>query len=173
MSRALRALVFMSVGNPHVSEQEHFLRRLEASLRARGLEPWTLGRGEYDYRNPLQPIREAMLRCRGALIIGLGRRFSPLAIERFGSDEAVRRRNLWSATPWNHLEAGMAFQLNLPLLILKDKSVVAEGILDQSIGEYIVFEFDLGAESRGLSQPMRRTIARWAKDVHELAAASP
>jgi hypothetical protein len=162
---AQRSQVFLSVGVPHLLSQELFLRRFEASLRARGLAPWTLGRGEYDYRNPMRAIREAMLSCRGAAIIGLGRRFSPVSIDRFGSPRAERKKGTWTATPWNQLEAGMAYQLGLPLLILKDRAIIAEGILDQAISGFLVFEFDLEAEAKGLSQQLRATIARWSHDV--------
>jgi hypothetical protein len=127
--------------------------------------PWTLGRANYDHRNPLRAISEAMANCRGAVIVGLGRRFQPLAIDRFGSDRAVEKHDVWTATPWNHLEAGMAFQLGLPLLILKDKRILPEGILDQSVGEYLVFEFDLSKEARGLTSELRATVASWAAAV--------
>lgn len=60
----------------------------------------------------------------------------------------------------------MAFQLELPLLILKDRSILAEGILDQAVGEYLVFEFDLAAETDVLSAGIKETIRTWAAAVH-------
>jgi hypothetical protein len=160
--------VFLSVGTPHLPIQEAFLKRLIASLRARGLQPWTLGRSDYDYRNPLSAISEAMDTCYGAVILGLGRRLSPVVFERFGSSVEERRTDLITATPWNHLEAGMAYQLGLPLLILKDRTVASEGILDQAIGDYLVYEFDLSKEAASLSAPLRSTLAVWARDVFTL-----
>jgi hypothetical protein len=157
--------VFLSVGAPHLPEQERFVGHLEASLRARGLTPWTLGRSNYDFRSPMRAIREAMDGCAGAVILGLGRRFHPLGIDRYGSDKATEKTEFWCSTPWSHLEAGMAYQLGLQLLILKDKGVLPEGILDQAVGEYLVFEFDLADECDGFSTELGETVGAWARAV--------
>ncbi len=157
--------VFLSVGAPHLPEQEAFVGSLEPSLRSRGLTPWTLGRANFDFRSPMRAIREAMDACAGAVILGLGRRFHPLGIDRYGSDKATEKNDFWCSTPWRHLEAGMAYQLGLPLLILKDKTILAEGILDQTVGEYLVFEFDLESECAGFSTELRETVAAWARAV--------
>jgi hypothetical protein len=161
--------VFVSVGAPHLAVQETFLVRLERSLRSRGFRSLTLGRNNYDNRNPLRAIRDLMLRCEGAVIVGFDRRVAPVAIEKQGSVSERRLRNVRTATPWNHLEAGMAFQLDIPMLILKDRATHPEGILDQSVGEYLVFEFDIESESEGLSPPLKRTIETWAAQVRERA----
>jgi hypothetical protein len=155
----------MSVGAPHLDLQKAFLERLERSLRARGLRPTTLGRSNYDNRNPLRAIRELMLECDGAVIVGLERRVAEVAFEKQGSPSERRLLDVRTATPWNHLEAGMAFQLDLPLLILKDRTIHAEGILDQAVGEYLVFEFDLAEEAASLSTPLKKTIAAWCMQV--------
>jgi hypothetical protein len=164
--------VFLSVGAPHLPEQEAFVRRLEASLRSRGLTPWTLGRANYDFRSPLRAIRESMEGCAGAVIVGLGRRFHPVGIDRYGSHEATEKVDFWCSTPWSHLEAGMAYQIGLPLLILKDRAILAEGILDQAVGEYLVYAFELERECKGFSKELRETIAAWSREVRP-AGSSP
>jgi len=103
--------------------------------------------------------------CSGAVIVGLGRRYATVAFDRFGSTDQRRLTDVWSPTPWNQLEAGMAYQLHLPMLILKDRAIQAEGILDPAVGDYHVFEFDLAAEAQRLSRPLRDTIAAWGRDV--------
>jgi hypothetical protein len=157
--------VFLSVGAPHLAVQTQFLERVERSLRARGFRCQTLGRNNYDNRNPLRAIRDLMLHCDGAVIVGFERRFARTAIEKRGASGERTLKDVRTATPWNHLEAGMAFQLDLPLLILKDRTIHAEGILDQAVGEYLVFEFDLPAEARSLSRPMKKTIETWSAQV--------
>jgi hypothetical protein len=59
----------------------------------------------------------------------------------------------------------MALQHGLPVLILKDRLVLAEGILDQSLSAYMVFEFDLDAESKSLTRALRLTLAHWISDL--------
>ena len=156
-----RRRVFLSVGRPHDAAQAAFLMKLEASLRARRMEPWTLGRSDYDYRNPLRAIRSSMMECHGAVIVGLERSYSPILFERRGSPDQRRITHVASSTPWNQLEAGMAYQLELPLLILKERALRAEGILDPAIGDYFVTEFDIDVESRGLSKALKAVIHRW------------
>src|SRR5471032_3074135 len=160
-----RRKVFVSVGVPHQEAQEVFIRRIEGSLRSRGLEPMTLGRNNYDYRNPLPAIRNALRDCSGAIVLGLGRRYCEVAIDRYGSPKEEVRTDVYLPTPWNHLEAAMALQLGLPVLILKDQMVLAEGILDQALSDYIVFDFDLAAESIALSKALRLTLAQWINDL--------
>ena len=153
--------VFLSTGAPHLPLQTAFLQRLEATLRGHGLSPVTLGRGEYDHRNPMQAISDRMKDCQGAVIVGLERRYSPQAIERRGSRDRTVIRNLITATPWNHLEAGMAFQLRLPLLVLRERKVHAEGILDPELSAYFVFSFNLRAEAVEFSTGLKGAIRSW------------
>jgi hypothetical protein len=162
--------IFLSVGTPHVEEQERFLDRLTRSLRALKFKPVTLGRTNYDFLNPMQSIRELMLECCGAVIVGFERRYARTAVERRGSDREQIVRDLRTSTPWTHLEAGMAFQLGLPMLILKDRHVHAEGILDQSLSAYLVYEFDLVSEANAISPQLKATLKAWSDVARDRAA---
>jgi hypothetical protein len=115
----------------------------------------------------MRAIREAMLLCNGAVIVGLARRFAPVTVDRFNSPKKVVQNRVFTSTPWNHLEAGMAYQLDLPLLILKEKAILPEGILDQALSEYLVFEFDPKTQASGLSKELKETIAAWTREVIE------
>ena len=49
-------------------------------------------------------------------------------------------------TPWNQLEAGIAFALDLPLLIIHESSVAQEGIFDPQIGDRFIHQTDLSLD---------------------------
>ncbi len=157
--------IFLSVGTPHLDEQARFLDRLTRSLRSLRFKPVTLGRTNYDFLNPMQSIRELMLQCSGAVIVGFERRYAEVAVERRGSERETIVHEIRTSTPWSHLEAGMAFQLDLPMLILKDRHVHAEGILDQSLSRYLVYEFDLLTEATEMSPQLKATLKAWAEAV--------
>jgi hypothetical protein len=62
-------------------------------------------------------------------------------------------------TPWAHIEPAMAYQLGLPVLILRERGVLADGILERGVVGLYMPEFDLdqamdtyfsGAEWRGI-----------------------
>jgi len=156
--------VFFSVGQPHTDEQAEFLVRVERMVRGHGLTPTTLGANFYDFRNPLAAIRDRMRKCAGAVIVGMERRYAESAIDRRGSARQTALSDLAMSTPWTHLEAGMAFMLDLPLLILKERRVYAEGILDPALGAYFVCTFSLGEDPRK-SVELKGVLASWAKVV--------
>ena len=165
--RTVRPAVFVSVGHPHLGVQERFLLRLERMIRGHGLTPKTLGRGLYDHRDPLRAIRDQMQYCEGAVIVGLERRFAPVLIDRRGSSDEAILKDIATATVWTQLEAGMAYQLGLPLLIIKEQRVLAEGILDPALGEYFVCQVDVTVEGIEPSATLKGTMRSWVEAVRK------
>jgi hypothetical protein len=51
----------------------------------------------------------------------------------------------WLTTPWAHIEPAMAYQLGLPTLILRERGVLADGILERGVVGLYMPEFDLDA----------------------------
>lgn len=159
--------VFISHPTPFTKMQSQFLSLIENELNCHALIPVNLGKKNWSYKSPLNPIRELMSTCSAALIIGLERHHSYIGYDNETSTE--KRSELIhkiTTSPWVHIEAGMAYQAGLPLLILKDKKVFAEGILDAQISEYKVFDFDLGRQSKQISSDLKGMIAKWASDVN-------
>src|SRR6185436_9700331 len=65
----------------------------------------------------------------------------------------------WLTTPWAHIEPAMAYQLGLPVLILREQGVLDDGILERGVAGLYMPEFDLekpiedyfaGAEWKGI-----------------------
>jgi len=56
----------------------------------------------------------------------------------------------------------MAYQAGLPLLILKEKKIASEGILDGSNSEYKVFEFEIAGTTAPLPGEIQMAMKNWA-----------
>lgn len=132
--------VFLSRPTPHQARQDQFLDRVKSHLSARGLEPRTIGETDYGTQ-PMQHIRSVMMDCNG--FIGLAfRRF--LVVEGVDRPEPDSKsttprhnlgslRNRWLTTPYVHLEAAVAYQIGLPIILFVEEGVVQEGALESGV----------------------------------------
>lgn len=153
--------VFISHPTPFNKHQEDFLTLLEDELSGHDLNPTNLGKNNWDFRSPLKPIRTIMNTCQAAIIIGLERHHSYIGYDKETSIDRQEFIHKYTTSPWVQIEAGMAYQSELPLLILKEKKVFAEGILDPQISDYYVFEFEVEKQSKQLSPELKKIILSW------------
>jgi len=158
--------VFISHPSPYDKYQRNFLNLLEDKLKNHNLNPTNLGKENWDFRSPMKPIKEIMDTCKAAIIIGMERHHSYIGYDKEFSTDSKEVIHKYSSTPWIQIEAGMAYQAGLPLLILKEKKVFPEGILDPLISEYFVFEFDIKEHQKKLSKEMEKIVFSWADHVN-------
>lgn len=162
-SPMLRA--YLSVGTPHEEKQAQFLDFLRNYFRLKGVQLETIGATSYSSRKPLIPIKQKLEAVSGCVV---------LATERFTTTDGFFRKDspkeehvpeIFFTTAWTHIEAAMAYQLGLPLLILREKKVRSEGMIDPSVHEWNVYEIDLNnheALSNGLLKPV---IDGWIEEI--------
>jgi hypothetical protein len=153
--------VFISHPTPHNKYQEEFLSLIECELKKHDLNPTNLGKNNWDFRSPLKPIKELMATCKAAIIIGMVRHHSYIGYEKEFTEDSKELIHKYTTTPWVQIEAGMAYQAGLPLLILKEKKVFAEGILDPQLSDYFVFEFEAEKQAEKLSHALEEIILSW------------
>lgn len=129
--------IFLSYPQSHLRRQTTFIESLCDYLRKRGLEPRTLGINEYDVDVPLRAIRRLMVESNGLIAVALRRTWVQNAVSRKGADvEGASERELgefWFTSPWCHIEPAMAFQLGLPIILLREQGVVDEGVLEKGV----------------------------------------
>lgn len=157
--------VFISHPTPSNTQQGSFLILLKALLAAAGLNPVNLGTSNYDFRKPLQPIKELIETCQGAIIIGLERHHSYIGYDNEQSVEKKEILHKFTTSPWIHIEGGMAFQAGLPLIILKEEKVYSEGILDPNNSDSYIFNFILDNNIEKLSEDIEKFIESWIKKL--------
>lgn len=159
--------IYLSVGRAHLPLQRQFVETVKSQLRELGMEPRTLGDTQYSYLSPLDAIRREMVGCHGAAILGLERTHCLIGYDRQGSSQEVEFTHRRLATVWCHLEAGMAYQAGLPLLILRENTLCVEGILDPAISGYFVFSFSLAEMAEHIPNDMKELISSWAEAVRK------
>ena len=139
--------IFLSYPKPCFGSQQKFVSLVEEYLKERDLVPRTLGVNEYDMDAPLKAIRRLMLESNGLITIAFRRTFVEQGTTRFRTDittlEPKPINGLWLTTPWAHIEPAMAYQIGLPILILREKGVMDDGILEKGIVGVYMPEFDL------------------------------
>lgn len=157
----LEVKLFLSVGRPHRLDQKQFLEKLRAELKHQGVGLVNLATAEYSTEKPLPQIRELMQTCDGALVIGWERVHGYTLFERESSSQEKLHQNIHIATPWNHIEGSMAATLGLPLFILKENRLHAEGIFEASSHDHKIESFDLPSEATALSGGLMKQILGW------------
>ena len=139
--------VFLSYPTPCFGPQREFIGRVVECLEQRGLAPRTLGVTDYDTDAPLKAIRRLMIESNGLMTVAFRRTYVEKGTARFRTDlEGLSPTTIdgnWLTTPWSHIEAAMAYQLGLPILILRETGVIADGILERGVVGLYMPEFDL------------------------------
>ena len=170
--------IFLSYPKPFLPNQEAFIKDVISYLTERGFDPRTLGVSEYDMEAPLNAIRRMILESHGLLSIAFKKTFATEVIRRPGEqllkppedhnpdgiiDTELKFKNIWFTSSWCHIEAAMAYQVGLPILILREKNVFIEGVLESgAVGLYMP-EIDLdNTELKYFSTPEgQNLIAQW------------
>ena len=138
--------VFLSCPRPFLQCQKDFVERVTQYLQIRGFRARSLGVTDYDVSEPLTAIRRLMLESNGLLTIAFKRAFICQGTGRPQSDigEAdYDLSNQWITSPWCHIEPAMAYQIGLPILIFREKGVIADGVLERGVTGTYLPEFDL------------------------------
>lgn len=95
-------------------------------------------RSSYDMDAPLAGIRRMMVGCCGLLCVAFRRSLAIQLNVRAGAPSEQSLSNVWLSSPYSQIEPAMAFQLGLPILILRERGVLAEGVLEPGVtGQYL------------------------------------
>ena len=169
----MKISIFLSYPKPFKREQERFVEAVTEFLEERGYEPRTLGVTDYDMNAPLTAIRRLMLESNGILTIAFRRTLVELGTSKPDSDlkeESIPLKNQWFTSPWCHIEPAMAYQIGLPILVLREKGVVADGILEKGVTGTYLPEFDLSVPVKRYlnSQEWKQIIGMWEGKVRKV-----
>jgi hypothetical protein len=129
--------VFVSVGRTSTPQQEQFVSGIETHMLDHGLTPQALGRNYWSSQQPLRAIDELMGQCAGVAIIGFERVRVVEAVDRRGSTSERALSPFALPTVWNQIEAAMAYARGLPLLVVVEEDLRAEGLLETGYDWYV------------------------------------
>lgn len=165
--------IFLSYPQPFLKSQQLFISEITDYLKNRGFSPRTLGVTDYDMDEPLTAIRRLMLECNGLLTIALRRSKIIDGIGKPSSDIGVsdyQISNKWLTSAYCQIEPAMAFQIGLPILILREQGVIADGILEKGVTGTYLPEFDLSKPTSNYlnTEEWRQIIAKWESYVRKV-----
>jgi uncharacterized protein YjbI with pentapeptide repeats len=112
--------VFLSQPAVLTVEQQILVDRIAHLIEQDDVDVVRLRREEYPASGSLAEIRRLMSGCSGLVIVGVRQLTVADGTLRPGTPEEAQVRNVALATPWNQIEAGMAFALELPMLVVSD-----------------------------------------------------
>jgi hypothetical protein len=165
-----RVPIFVSVGATATPEQEALVRAVEDRLTSEGLLPQTIGRNTFSAKAPLKQVIELLDKSSGAVIIAFERSFFPLGLDKRGGQNEAKLSDVKLPTPWNHIEAAMAYSRGLPLLVLVEEGLKKEGLLEYGY-DWSVQSIDLSPSALATAK-FNGTLASWKVDVEAKAQAS-
>lgn len=162
--------IFLSYPQPHIRKQQEFINRVKKKLSFLELEPRTLGDSDYDFNSPLTAIRRLMLESNGLLTIAFKRTLIRDGEYKALNDISLDSRkidNTWLTSPYCQIEPAMAFQLGLPILILRERGVCEEGILEKGVLGTYMPEFNLtdSIEEYFESPEWKQLLKQWENKV--------
>lgn len=129
--------IFISVGGTANDQQERFVCLLEERLRSEGLIPHTVGRNTFSVDAPLRTVEQLIDKCVGTVVVALERSYFPGGLEKRGGDLEKVLEEIRLATPWNHIEAAMSYVKRKPLLVIVERGLKSEGLLEPGYDWYV------------------------------------
>ncbi|HEY7347550.1 MAG TPA: hypothetical protein VH599_04470 [Ktedonobacterales bacterium] len=156
--------VFISIQTTRSAPQQLMLDCVFAALHDLALAPVTVHNSQEGY-DPLPEIRQRMRSCQGALIIALERFRWASGVEYPDSADAMSYIDRRNSTIWNHIEAAMAYQAGLPVLILQEQGLHSAGMLNKQLGSVMIAEFRLDDCMSGLPEAVQRSLEEWSQAV--------
>lgn len=142
--------VFLSVGAASTPRQEKFIADVEGRLRSDGLIPNTVGRTAFSTDTPIKSSRDLMARCSGTIVLALERLYFPSGIEKRGGDHQTDLADVKVPTPWNHIEAALAYGRGHPLMVIVENGLRADGVLEKGNDWYVM---NVTVDSASLTTP--------------------
>jgi hypothetical protein len=132
-----------------------------------GLEARSLGQSDYPTRLPLREVVTIAKHCAGGLILGFEQQFAPEIEIRRGLTSprgVLKALNVSYPTPWNNLEGGILFSLDLPLLVFREEGV-SGGIFDNGVSDVFIHPMPSLASSGSFEPAVRDVFLKWQADV--------
>ena len=164
--------VFLSYPKPFLQRQQDFLDFITQYLETRGIQASTLGVTDYDMNAPLVAVRRLLSLSFGMIVVAFRRGEVRSGATNPKSDVGRISRdmsNTWTTSPYCQIEPAMAFQIGLPILILKESGVNEEGMLSEgAMGTYLP-EFDLDEGLDFLhTEEWKQLIFQWENNVRSV-----
>jgi len=163
--------VFVSVGGTATEKQESFIRAVEDRLRSEGIIPHTVGRNTFGSDSPLKTVTELMEKCCGTVVIALERTYFPSGVEKREGPNQTSISEARYPTPWNQIEAAMAYTRGHPLMILVERGLTCEGLLEKGYEWYV--QLVEPTASALTTAEFNGVLSNWKRKIAQRAISNP
>ena len=173
-----RISVFLSYPTPCAMRQRRFIAQVLVYLERCGFVPRTLGVTDFDVDMPLDAVRRLIAQSSGLVAVAFRRTFLADATAYHDTDVAglspFPLKDAWFTSPWTHIEVAMAYQLDLPIMVLCEAGVVRDGVLEESAaGTYMpVFDVHEPVDGYFADPKWNDSAVRWEEAVRAAAKRS-
>jgi hypothetical protein len=151
----------------HLSRaQDESKRLILGELGHAGLEWRSLGQTDYPTTFPLREVLQLARFCCGGVILGFSQFTTSRGVWKKGTPfQKLETSALSFPTPWNQLEAGMLFALNLPMLVFRERHI-SGGIFDNGVSDLFIHELPSGKISKANRKGLAEVIRKFGAKVH-------
>jgi hypothetical protein len=113
-----------------------------------------------------------MEKCHGALILGLVQGRSRIGSNKTETKKGIPLPDSPSPTPWNQLEAGIAYAMGLPMMIVKEPGI-SGGVFDiGAAGDQFVHALEVTNSRTWRSDELKSSLDEWRDEVVQHARAT-
>lgn len=163
-----RIPVFVSAPTLLNPAQEATRDLIVSELEAQHLEPRALGRTDYPADCPIREVYSIAQVCAGGVILGFGQYEGDGGTWKPGTAKATPHvGRVVFPSPWNQLEAGILYGLNLPLLVFREPGI-SGGIFDAGVSELFVNELPIVPLDKSAADSLRHLFLKWAAKVRSV-----
>lgn len=158
--------VFVSCPSDLSPAQERSAKMIHECLQKHRLEWRALGRNEYPDELPLREVLRMIKHCSGGVILGFEQFQAPSGVfKRRTKKEVVVNQPVVMPTPWNHLEAGILFNQELPILIFREDGIKG-GIFDVGTSEVFIHRMPTPKMTPSARDSMEMVFQKWSAKVY-------
>ncbi len=159
--------VFVSMPNALSDAQDAAQRIILGELGHNRIEARTLGKTDYPTTYPLREVITLAKHCSGGLILGFSQFEATSGTWKKDTPfkEIVAENSIVQfPTPWNQLEAGILFALNIPLLVFRE-SGVSGGVFDNGVTDLFVHTMPQPDAEYNERNALREVFQKWTAKV--------
>ncbi len=164
-----RPKVFISKPGTLTVLQQELVQQVTGILAKENIDATTVSRADYPSVGAISEVRRVLIGCSGALIIGFRQLEVIKGTWRSGTEEAASVEDVALPTTWNHVEAGMAAMVGLPMLFLVERGVIGGLFELGDVGHSVTIIDPLKPNH----DEIRQSIEAWAHAVREVSRRLP
>ena len=159
--------VFVSMPNRLSNKQAAVQQLVFKELGDLGIEARNLGLTDYPTSFPLREVLTLAKHCSGGLILGFSQFEATAGTWKKDTPfkyKVGKNKPAQFPTPWNQLEAGILFALDIPLLVFRE-SGISGGVFDNGVTDLFVHSMPQPDPEYNEMKALRAVFQKWTAQV--------